>query len=229
MVNEEKNALLIERIRSNAILLFFVLQCLLLLPADAIADNSLLEAPNENEARVVSPEPDDDLTDIVNPFKSTCYDWRGAIVPCDYKRPYAELLINKPIPEPRFIDNKNGTVTDRLTGLIWLKNTRCFGMMDWKDAQQAAKSLKNGDCGPDPALMLSDGSSAGDWRLPTIKELYSLILFSGTDPDPQGGDPILDRLQRDAQVVGNELLSTSLPRKELMEGRVQEALAILEE
>ena len=23
-----------------------------------------------------------------------------------------------------------------------------------------------------------------DWRLPTIKELYSLILFSGTDPDP---------------------------------------------
>ncbi len=24
-----------------------------------------------------------------------------------------------------------------------------------------------------------------DWRLPTIKELYSLILFSGTDPDPE--------------------------------------------
>jgi len=26
----------------------------------------------------------------------------------------------------------------------------------------------------------------GDWRLPTIKELYSLILFSGTDPPPEG-------------------------------------------
>ncbi|MFC1893661.1 DUF1566 domain-containing protein [Chloroflexota bacterium] len=25
-----------------------------------------------------------------------------------------------------------------------------------------------------------------DWRLPTIKELYSLILFSGTDPPPEG-------------------------------------------
>jgi hypothetical protein len=178
----KKFASLTERIRSSVIFLFFVLPCLFLLSTDAIADNSISEAPNENEARVVSPEPDDDLTDIVNPFKSTCYDWRGAIVPCDYKRPYAELLINKPIPEPRFIDNKNGTVTDRLTGLIWLKNTRCFGMMDWKDAQQAAKSLKNGDCGPDPALMLSDGSSAGDWRLPSMSELCTLIDYRKRNP-----------------------------------------------
>ena len=36
-----------------------------------------------------------------------------------------------------------------------------------------------------------------DWRLPTIKELYSLILFTGIDPDPSGTDtsrltPFLD-------------------------------------
>ena len=36
-----------------------------------------------------------------------------------------------------------------------------------------------------------------DWRLPTIKELYSLILFSGTDPDPMstntsGQRPFID-------------------------------------
>ncbi len=28
-----------------------------------------------------------------------------------------------------------------------------------------------------------------DWRLPTIKELYSLILFSGTDPAPESIEP----------------------------------------
>ena len=30
-------------------------------------------------------------------------------------------------PNPRFTDNGNGTVTDNLTGLIWLKNANCFG------------------------------------------------------------------------------------------------------
>ena len=30
-------------------------------------------------------------------------------------------------PDPRFTDNGDGTVTDNLTGLIWLKNANCFG------------------------------------------------------------------------------------------------------
>jgi hypothetical protein len=117
-----------------------------------------------------------------NPFKSTCYDWRGNIIPCDFKRQYAELLFDKPIPDPRFNDNKDGTVTDNLTGLIWLKNTNCLGMMDWKDAILAAQNLKDGDCGPDPALTLSDGSSAGEWRLPTMHELCLLIDYSKRNP-----------------------------------------------
>jgi len=133
--------------------------------------NSLSESPN-----------DDVLADIVNPFNSTCYDWRGDTTPCDFKRQYAELLFDRSIPDPRFIDNKDGTVTDSLTGLIWLKNTNCFGMVDWEGAMLAAKSLKDGDCGPNPSLVLSDGSSAGDWRLPTMGELCTLIDFSRREP-----------------------------------------------
>jgi len=30
-------------------------------------------------------------------------------------------------PNPRFTDNSNGTVTDNLTGLVWLKNANCPG------------------------------------------------------------------------------------------------------
>jgi hypothetical protein len=125
---------------------------------------------------------DDALAEIVNPFNSNCYDWRGDNIPCDFKRPYAELLLDRSISDPRFTDNKDGTITDNLTGFIWLKNMNCFGMMDLEGAMHAARSLKDGDCGPDPALILTDGSSAGDWRLPTMRELCTLIDFSRRDP-----------------------------------------------
>jgi hypothetical protein len=161
--------------------LFFLYACCLSSP-NAIANDRPLEPPNEEAARVVSPETHAEFADIVNPFKSTCYDWEGNTIPCGFKRPYAEILYDKTIPEPRFIDNKNGTVTDSLTGLIWLKNTQCFGRTDWEGAQRAAESLRDGDCGPDPALILSDGSSAGDWRLPTMKELCALIDYSRRNP-----------------------------------------------
>lgn len=122
------------------------------------------------------------LAGIVNPLNSNCYDWKGDNIPCDFKRQYAELILDKPSVDPRFIDNRDGTVTDCLTGLVWLKNTNCFGMMNREDALLAAKTLKDGDCGPDPPLTLSDGSSAGDWRLPTMRELCTLIDFSRRNP-----------------------------------------------
>jgi len=74
-------------------------------------------------------------------------------------------------PTPRFTDNNNGTVTDKLTGLIWMKNANAFGTKTWADALIAANGLKSGDAGTG----LTDGSKPGDWRLPNIRELQSLI------------------------------------------------------
>ena len=71
-------------------------------------------------------------------------------------------------PTPRFTDNGNGTVTDNLTGLIWLKNANCFEKKTWVDALTSCNTLANGSCG------LSDSSTAGQWRLPNILELESL-------------------------------------------------------
>lgn len=158
-----------QLVRINSLTIFVFFACCV--GAYAGENNSLPEAANNDE-----------LTAIVNPFNSSCYDWRGDNIPCTFKRQYAELLIAGSIPDPRFVDNKDGTVTDCLTGLIWLKNTNCFGMMDWQGAMLAAKRLKEGDCGPDPALVLSDGSSAGNWRLPTMSELCTLIDFRRRDP-----------------------------------------------
>ena len=64
----------------------------------------------------------------------------------------------------RYIDCGNGTVTDTVTGLIWLKQSNCLPTADWEAAKKAAAGLKDGDC------MLTDGSSPGDWRLPTQAE-----------------------------------------------------------
>jgi tetratricopeptide (TPR) repeat protein len=71
---------------------------------------------------------------------------------------------------PRYTDNGNGTVTDNKTGLIWLKNANCASRkMTWKKGMQWAAKLAHGQCG------LSDGSKAGDWRLPTKEELEAMI------------------------------------------------------
>ena len=60
-------------------------------------------------------------------------------------------------------------VTDNLTGLIWLKNARCVGGTDWENALTWCNTLASGSCN------LSDGSSAGEWRLPNINEFSSLF------------------------------------------------------
>lgn len=71
-------------------------------------------------------------------------------------------------PIPRFTDNQDGTITDNLTGLIWLKKADCFSNQTWSGSLAAASTLESGDCG------LSDGSKEGEWRLPNIRELESL-------------------------------------------------------
>jgi hypothetical protein len=81
-------------------------------------------------------------------------------------------------PTPRFTDKGNGTMKDNLTNLIWLKNANCDTRSPavWAIALSNANSLENGQCG------LSDGSVAGDWRLPNVKELQSLIDFGFSAP-----------------------------------------------
>ncbi len=94
-------------------------------------------------------------------------------------------------PKKRFRDKGDGTVVDKLTGLIWLKDTNCFGQLSWPDALQAANTLAASGC------HLNDGSKAGEWRLPNIKELQSLADFGQLFPALPPGHPFLN-VQSDA-------------------------------
>lgn len=67
---------------------------------------------------------------------------------------------------PDYEDNGDGTVTDLVTGLMWQQDPGA--KMTWDAAVAGAASFSQ--------------ASHDDWRLPTIKELYSLILFTGLDP-----------------------------------------------
>jgi len=79
-------------------------------------------------------------------------------------------------PNPPFSDNGDGTVTDNLTGLIRLQDANCFGQRTWPDGLSACNSLAAESCG------LNDGSVAGDWRLPNVRELNSLIHYGFSEP-----------------------------------------------
>ena len=65
--------------------------------------------------------------------------------------------------QPRYQDNRDGTITDRVTGLIWQKQPG--EKMTFNQAVAGAKTCRTG--------------GYDDWRLPSIKELYSLIDFNG--------------------------------------------------
>ncbi|OAD21251.1 protein containing DUF1566, partial [Candidatus Thiomargarita nelsonii] len=105
---------------------------------------------------------------------------------------YADEAIKRlqTLQQQRYTDNGDGTVTDKKTGLIWLKKANAFGSQDWKTAMQCAANLAHGQCG------LSDGSKAGDWRLPTkdeweamMDERYNKPALSnaaGTEPWKEG-------------------------------------------
>jgi len=85
-------------------------------------------------------------------------------------------------PTPRFTDNLNGTVTDNLTGLIWLQNAYCANTLRNYSATALSDVTQLSTNGTMNGNNCGDSSNAGghqtDWRLPNVRELQSLIDYS---------------------------------------------------
>ncbi|GAD90262.1 hypothetical protein VHA01S_038_00290 [Vibrio halioticoli NBRC 102217] len=111
------------------------------------------------------------------------------------------------IEQGQYQDNNDNTVTDKTTGLMWQKD---YQVMSFDEAIKYAKSAKIG--------------GHNDWRVPNIKELYSLILFTGVDASnrdmykvPNGSKPFIDTDVFDfaygtngKRVIDSQYLSTSI-------------------
>src|SRR5438270_6148206 len=76
--------------------------------------------------------------------QTKCYDPGGGVTPCPNTGMDGELRRGAVWPSPRFTNNNNGTVTDNLSGLIWLRNANCAGgTRDWGTALGDIDSLNN--------------------------------------------------------------------------------------
>ncbi|OON95821.1 MAG: hypothetical protein ATN32_01110, partial [Candidatus Epulonipiscium fishelsonii] len=70
------------------------------------------------------------------------------------------------INPPSYTNNNDGTITDNITGLMWQQDPG--EKMTWPEAVENLKKInEEGFLG------------YSDWRIPSIKELYSLVDFSG--------------------------------------------------
>ncbi|MCG8428672.1 MAG: DUF1566 domain-containing protein [Chromatiales bacterium] len=94
--------------------------------------------------------------------------------------------------QPTYQNNANGTVTDLVTGLTWTKSPDLNGdgSINADDKLSFDEALNYPD-----TLNAQNYGGHNDWRLPTMKELYSLMNFSGTDPminQTDGLTPFID-------------------------------------
>jgi hypothetical protein len=100
---------------------------------------------------------------IVGTGQTQCYDNRTEIAPPKPGQPFYGQDAQFQGAQPSYKDNGDGTVSDLKTGLMWVK-ARGQKML-WEVAVAGAAKCNVG--------------GYSDWRMPTIKELYSLINFNG--------------------------------------------------
>jgi len=76
-------------------------------------------------------------------------------------------------PSPRFTDHGDGTITDELTGLMWLKDGACLGYQEWNFGSFREVDSLNYD--PQGRGCQDYTGRYTDWRLPNVNELESLV------------------------------------------------------
>lgn len=146
----------------------------------------VIEAGPENGGSAESPRPPDEMASganalsyrIVDTGQTTFYDERSALSGLPAGTAWAGQDAGHAGHQPSCTNQGDGTVLDNVTGLTWQRSPDRNGdgridasdKLSYADAEAGASQF--------------DLGGHDDWRLPTIKELYSLIRFTGIDPDP---------------------------------------------
>lgn len=132
----------------------------------AAQDEAPQQAQDSAQTESVQPLPDGFSYPIVDTGQVYCYSDSGSISCPTEDQPFYGQDAQYSGNAPNYTDNGDGTITDNVTGLMWQQDPGA--KMTYAQAVAGAESLNL--------------AGHDDWRLPTIKELYSLILFSGVNP-----------------------------------------------
>jgi len=116
---------------------------------------------------------------IVGTGQGKCYNNLGEIPPPKPGEPFYGQDAQFRSHLANYTSSADGlTVHDNVTGLTWQNSpdTNGDGKVDSRDKLTFSQAIKQ-----PTKLNAAKFGGYDDWRLPTIKELYSLILFSGVD------------------------------------------------
>lgn len=112
--------------------------------------------------------------------QTTCYQASdpSAEIPCEGTGQDGAYNINP----MSYSDNGDGTVTDNNTGLMWQKQDDGIGYYNWYQAS----GTYHGTYNPSSQNVCGSITLGGyfDWRLPTVKELVSIVNYAVLLPGP---------------------------------------------
>jgi len=128
------------------------------------------------------------VIDLPQTGQTKCYDSYGTEIACVGTGQDGEIQAGDAGPVPRFTDNGDGTISDNLSGLMWLKDLNCLqsnypgvdndlvagdGAVTWQHSLDFVAGINTG-------AYSNCGAGYTDWRLPNINEFSTLFLYKST-------------------------------------------------
>lgn len=97
--------------------------------------------------------------------QTSCWNTDGDLITCDDSGQDGDIQAGVPWPNPRFVDNLDGTISDNLTGLNWSKDRV---LPPWPRSWQTSLTYID-------TLNNQNYLGHNDWRMPNILEAHSLM------------------------------------------------------